>query len=71
MSFGLMSAARFWVTVLWSPPLVEIVWLSIGCPSTTNSGWLVPVSDALPRILIDALTRRARPTGCALRRSAP
>ena len=50
-----MSAARFAVTVLWSPPLVEIVWLSIGWPSTTNSGWLVPVSDALPRILIEAL----------------
>ena len=33
---------------------METVWLSIGCPSTTNKGWLVPVSDAAPRISTDA-----------------
>ena len=33
---------------------VEKVWLSIGCPSTTNNGWFVPESEAAPRILIDA-----------------
>src|SRR5256885_9544585 len=64
MSAGLMSDARFGATVLASAPdavpdpsamlWVEIVWLSIGCPSTTNSGWLVPESDDAPRILIDA-----------------
>ena len=60
MSFGLMSAARFEVTV---PPVpgksagpcsLDTVVLSIGWPSTTNSGWLVPYTEVAPRILIDA-----------------
>jgi hypothetical protein len=42
MSFGLMSLARLAVTVPPVDAVVTDVELSIGVPSTTNSGWLVP-----------------------------
>jgi hypothetical protein len=35
-----------------SPPLVEIVWLLIGVPSTTNSGCPVPWIVLSPRMTI-------------------
>ena len=66
ISAGLTSAARLVVTVppcrsvtlpLPTPVAIvagDTVWLSIGWPSTTNSGWLVPVRDASPRITTDA-----------------
>src|SRR5665213_4622346 len=54
MSSGLISDARFALTVLPWPPVVEDVELSIGTPSTTNSGWLVPDSEDPPRILMSA-----------------
>src|SRR6476661_338834 len=53
MSAGLMSAARFGTSVLPVGPLVDIVELSIGVPSTTNNGCPVPWIVLSPRILID------------------
>src|SRR6185437_990641 len=51
MSAGLMSDARLGAVVLCSGlPSVLIVELSIGTPSTTNSGWPSPVIVLGPRI---------------------
>src|SRR6185312_3550506 len=51
MSAGLMSDARFGAVVPASGFIsVEYVELSIGTPSTTNSGWPVPVIVLGPRM---------------------
>src|SRR6266516_2738675 len=58
MSFGFKSAARFVTTVPspGSPPSTglkldaEVAELSIGTPSTMNSGWLLPTTVRMPRI---------------------
>ena len=50
MSFGLMSAARFGVRAAHGSRAVELVELSIGMPSTTNSGCALPESDLMPRM---------------------
>ena len=67
MSFGFRSAARFvatvpsvWPTCTRVPPAssgprkleVEKVELSIGTPSTTNSGWFEPRIELVPRMLM-------------------
>ncbi len=52
-SLGLMSEARFWVTVPPTLPLTKsglLELLLIGVPSTTISGWLLPFSVLKPRM---------------------
>src|SRR5690606_35005612 len=64
MSCGLMSAPLFVKSVEWlssdvaefaeeAKPAVLKVLLLIGNPSTTYSGWLLPLSELTPRIMIE------------------